>query len=1631
MRHTRRALAALAVALATAFFTAEALAADTISFGEQGSTGTYGPNGVVRIDGSISFRDDCPKPGIDDFFYPATDVFIVDAGTGTGTLHDAGGGRPNTIVSGASLFTDEVIAITPPAGTLDQGEYDVVYDTCQDGNYDPGFDTIFPGAVTVEMPDIIPLADDGIGKIKDEARAEYISWLATRFAMQGLFKLADKALKTECKAGGPAACASKQLFAASKIKERFLQLLLSQSNHYLAIAEDPPDKSFDKPTVLEPVDVPSDHTDSPLDNAAADSLQPIAGEAAVNAALLHAVERYQGAQAAGDSTWALVHAREARNLSETLRRIAPATGQALEDLQTTVDTDVDGALATANSFAHRVATGGFTGDERRALRNQGLTATQIAKLETETRDIDREAGGMDGASVRSALDKLRAAHTATTTGLADSVAAWDQVVKAIEAKHNAPGLDAGGPYAVTEGTALTLNGSASGAVGATAWDLDGDGQFDDASGLKPSVTFARSGAYVIGLRAGDSVSYAVVQVADANRAPVLSSPAPANRSATVRVGNQVVLSVAASDPDGDPVSSAWTIDGAAAGASGSSLTFSPTAAQVGVHTIEVTASATGGTTRREWDVIVLEKDADDDGWTKTTDCDETDPAVHPTANELFGNGIDDDCDAGTPDAPPGGLTGSMMSWGSNHNGTIGNGSSSPLLVASPVPILGYDNVVQVEGGDRAGYALLDNGEVRAWGINGVGQLGNGTLGGATTTPGSPVAVGGGAGRLTGVTQLSAEQHGFVAARRSDGTVVAWGENQAGEAGDGSTVTYRLYPSQVLTGPDTPLTGVRSLEGGYAENYAVMEDGTVRAWGQIRCDGGSSIRQERYAVPLPLAGGNIRQIASGDKMTLMLRKDGTVLECGHTTPVAGRPVTFDDMYVPKPVTGLGPGSGVIDIAAGVENGLVLKSDGSVWTWGANNNWELGVLGYSGPASVPVPTQIPLPPGPPVVDVDMDSACHALLRRADGSVLGYGCDFFEQVGNGPGPQSGVMTPTLISMPGRAAFGTSAAGWNSLALTRPVDDDWEPPATWIDASVADATVAEAGGGTFKISLSAELPYDVTVDWSLEAGTAGADDVARGDGTATVPAGAKSVEVNVPVLDDALDEDAESFTVVLRDASHGIQLERPQATVTIEDDDAAPAVSVKPASVGEGDTSLTDAALKVQLSRPSAKPVSVKYATADGSAKSPADYAPASGTLAIAPGETEGVVHVAVRGDEAIELDEALSVALSEPENASLGDASAGLTITDDEPLALSVASPSVPEGDAGTTPATFTVALAAAAPTGTTVTADYQVAGVTASVPGDVTAAGGTLTFAAGETQKQVTVQVKGDTEEEGDEAFRLVLSNLSATGGRKVLRGEGSVATIVDDDTEEEPPPPPADTTPPQTTATTVPAPNAAGWHRQNVTVNLAATDAGSGVKEITYRLTGAQTAAAKTVTGAAATVAITAEGTTTVAYKAKDNAGNVEAEHTLVVKLDKTVPTVTCSANPSTLWPADHRLVPITVTVKVTDSRSGSAGFTLTSVVSNEADDAPGSGDGATTGDIRLFDLNSADTAGQLRAERANAGRGRKYTLTYVGSDGAGNQRTCTTVVSVPVGCTGAHARKAAREVRKARRAYAARLRRAR
>lgn len=109
----------------------------------------------------------------------------------------------------------------------------------------------------------------------------------------------------------------------------------------------------------------------------------------------------------------------------------------------------------------------------------------------------------------------------------------------------------------------------------------------------------------------------------------------------------------------------------------------------------------------------------------------------------------------------------------------------------------------------------------------------------------------------------------------------------------------------------------------------------------------------------------------------------------------------------------------------------------------------------------------------------------------------------------------------------------------------------------------------------------------------------------------------------------------------------------------------------------------------------------------------------------------------------------------------------------------------------------------------------------------------------------------------------------------------------------------DSAPPVTTAASTPTANGAGWHNADIAVSLQSTDAGTGVKQITFSTTGARVITTTTVTSSSATVpTITTAGTTTLSYFAEDLVGNVETTRTLTLRLDKTVPVTATLALPT-------------------------------------------------------------------------------------------------------------------------------------
>jgi hypothetical protein len=143
------------------------------------------------------------------------------------------------------------------------------------------------------------------------------------------------------------------------------------------------------------------------------------------------------------------------------------------------------------------------------------------------------------------------------------------------------------------------------------------------------------------------------------------------------------------------------------------------------------------------------------------------------------------------------------------------------------------------------------------------------------------------------------------------------------------------------------------------------------------------------------------------------------------------------------------------------------------------------------------------------------------------------------------------------------------------------------------------------------------------------------------------------------------------------------------------------------------------------------------------------------------------------------------------------------------------------------------------------------------------------------------------------------------------------------------------------------------------------------------------------------------GQSTIALRVGDTHGQSATATVQIAVRDTTPPSLSVLADPASLWPADHRLVPVRIARQVRDLCDPNPAVTIVAVTSSEPDDAPGKGDGNTTGDISGADPGTAGGEVELRAERDGAGPGRIYRLTYQAIDASGNSTPAFTVVTVP------------------------------
>ncbi len=408
-------------------------------------------------------------------------------------------------------------------------------------------------------------------------------------------------------------------------------------------------------------------------------------------------------------------------------------------------------------------------------------------------------------------------------------------------------------------------------------------------------------------------------------------------------------------------------------------------------------------------------------------------------------------------------TGSVRCWGDNSNGQVGDGSSGNART-SPTSVSGIVNAVSVAVGRDHSCALLVNGTVKCWGSNALGQLGTGA---GSASSAVPVLVSG----LSNVVSIAAGS-AHTCARKSDGTVSCWGQNNSGQLGDG-TLQPRFAPVGALG-----LANAVTVAAGGGHTCAVRANGLVQCWGAN--DQGQLGLGDFAARSVPsevTSVSKITSIAAGNQHTCARRADGEVLCWGsndrgqfgdgsaanrsffpvqanlvdstiserqhavelaaghsHTCAVVAASFHLSVACWGKNSAGqLGRGQSsafetdlralgdrTLAIAAGLAHTCELAMDGSVKCWGDNSRRQLGIGNTDANLARVTVSGLGATSAAKMIAAGTNHSC---ALRANGRALCWGRNLGYALGDGTSTNR--STPTDVILP--ATFRSISAGGN----------------------------------------------------------------------------------------------------------------------------------------------------------------------------------------------------------------------------------------------------------------------------------------------------------------------------------------------------------------------------------------------------------------------------------------------------------------------------------------------------------------------------------------------------------------------------------------------------------------------------
>jgi alpha-tubulin suppressor-like RCC1 family protein len=270
--------------------------------------------------------------------------------------------------------------------------------------------------------------------------------------------------------------------------------------------------------------------------------------------------------------------------------------------------------------------------------------------------------------------------------------------------------------------------------------------------------------------------------------------------------------------------------------------------------------------------------------------------------------------------------GSLWTWGRNGSGQLG--TNDPTRRSTPVTTFaGGNNWKQVSAGQDHIAAIKTDGSLWTWGFGSSGQLGD------NINTGKLTAVTTFAGGTTWKQVYCGNEH--TAAIKTDGSLWVWGRNNFAQLGD-NTTTNRLTPVTTFIGG----TDWKSVSSGGYHTTAIKTDGTLWTWGRgTSGELGNFAITNRSTPVTTFAGGNDwKSVSAGRDHTAAIKTDGTLWTWGSGGygQLGNNAVTTRS----TPVTTFAGGTNWKQVSCGFEHTAAIKTDGSLWTWGRNNDGQLG-------------------------------------------------------------------------------------------------------------------------------------------------------------------------------------------------------------------------------------------------------------------------------------------------------------------------------------------------------------------------------------------------------------------------------------------------------------------------------------------------------------------------------------------------------------------------------------------------------------------------------------------------------------------------------------------------------------------